>query len=97
MKLEMANSTMQGESTTCKTEGTFCPRLLMNYHNVYDRHVATTTLAQNIAPNYGEWFDLTGTIAFADDEISAENPYYSIYFDGPGKLDTFIHLSLIHI
>ena len=77
------------ESTTCKAEGSFCPRLRLRYHNVYDKHTTKRTLAQNIAPNYGEWFDLTGTITFSDEEISMDNPFYSMYFDGPGKSNIF--------
>jgi len=92
MKLDMANGTMQGQSTTCKTSGEYCPRLSARYHDLsYDRRNTKKYLAQSIAPNYGQWFDLTGAITFDENELSPNNVYLSLMLDGP-EPDINIHL-----
>jgi hypothetical protein len=82
----MGNGTMHGEDTTCRKYGQNCPAFFMIHHDTqYERSDGKAYLHQHVAPKYGDYFDLTGTITFTEDELSPSNYYFTMLVGGPGK------------
>ena len=82
----MGNGTMIGQNTTCSESGHNCPELRFNYHNERREYSnRKIVLSRHIAPKYGEFVDLTGTISFNEDELSPSNAYYTLLISGPGN------------
>ena len=91
----MANGTMYGEDTTCRETGRNCLEFYYEFHNgqkAYSRR--KQYLHQHIAPKYGEYVHMTGTMTFAEDELSASNHYFKFLITGPGQYFCFVVFKL---
>ena len=90
LKLEMANGTMSGEDTTCKKTGHNCLEFFHEFHNGNRAYIRRKEyLHKHIAPKYGEYVHMTGTITFDEDELSMSNHYYKFLIRGPGQYFLF--------
>ena len=75
---------MHGEDTSCKKTNTYCPELWYVTDN--SGWTKFETLAQHIAPKYGEYVDLYSTITFTEEQLSPTNAYYAMMIYGLGTL-----------
>jgi len=98
IKLDMADGSNVGLPTTCKSTGQNCPSFgskMLTIGDVHQQHRDKSRLASYRAPNYGEWFDWTGTFTWDENELSSGNNAWSVlYMYGPEEgvdisVDTF--------
>ena len=82
----MANGTMIGEDTTCKKIGRHCVEFFYEFHNgIRATSRRKEYIHQHIAPKYGEYVHMTGTITFEEDELATSNHYFKFLMNGPGQ------------
>eukprot|EP00554_Chaetoceros_debilis_P007442 CAMPEP_0194077066 /NCGR_PEP_ID=MMETSP0149-20130528/3732_1 /TAXON_ID=122233 /ORGANISM="Chaetoceros debilis, Strain MM31A-1" /LENGTH=4275 /DNA_ID=CAMNT_0038757959 /DNA_START=113 /DNA_END=12940 /DNA_ORIENTATION=+ len=87
IKLDMADGSLDGLPTTCKNSiedkyGLLCPHFGSKIQGVQDsewHHSTGSRLYKYRAPNYGEWFDWTGTFSWDADELNPDNAYALLY------------------
>lgn len=99
----MADGSLVGEDSTCKSSGSYCPELrVLHYDKTAMREYTNTKTElhrhRHVAPKYGDYFDLTGTVTFTETELSPSNAYYTMLIDGAGRsiMSEVVLLALLH-
>ena len=80
----MADGRNVGRAATCKSRGnkwpSFGSKMMGIGDGVHQHHREKSRLRSYRSPNYGEWFDWTGTFVWDEDEMSSGNNAWSVLY-----------------